>query len=542
MVLPSRFSNLDRDSQLKAATQDIYDLVIIGGGITGAGIALDASLRGLKVCLLEKEDYASGTSSKSTKLIHGGLRYLKQLEFGLVRETGTERAIAHNNICHLVHPRDMLLPIVKGGSFNAFSAGLAISIYDILAGVTHGQRKKKLSKAKVTEVEPLLRTDFLKSGIQYSEYRTDDSRLTIELIKAAKRLGSVAFNYLETTGFENKDGKIHKVVCKDHTTSATITIQTKTVINAAGPWVDNMRKADNSHTDTNVILSKGVHVVLDKQRLDINHSIYFDAFDGRMIFAIPRGQSVYVGTTDTFYYDNPDEVRCDLEDAEYLLAAVNNMFEISPITIEDIKSTWAGLRPLIKKKGKNAGELSRKDEIFVSESGLITIAGGKLTGYRKMAERVVDLAMEQQGIEPVACKTKHYKIHANPFADYQEYLQAIEALIVDYPSYPATDLRELLTLYGKDAEYIIDLAKERYNGDLVKGQVHYTVYYEGLLTAIDFLERRTGWLYFRIDHAISNTEKVILTCAEIMGKDRNWISEQTRLCNQLIAINTLKGI
>ena len=209
---PIRFSNKDRVKRVAAAQATLYDLIVVGGGVTGAGIALDARLRGLNVLLLEKDDFASGTSSKSTKLIHGGLRYLKQLEFGLVRETGLERSIVHENACHLVHPETMMLPIVDGGSFSRWSASLAISVYDWLAKVPEKDRKNLLSREDALGMEPLLNADILKSAIAYSEYRTDDARLTLELIKAARREGAEAFNYMEVKGLGQGRSKGPKTV------------------------------------------------------------------------------------------------------------------------------------------------------------------------------------------------------------------------------------------------------------------------------------------------------------------------------------------
>ena len=211
----SQFSNRNRRERLLAAQKKDYDLIVIGGGITGAGISLDASLRGLKVLLVEKNDFASGTSSKSTKLIHGGLRYLKQFEFGLVRETGLERSVAHNNACHLVHPENMILPIVENGTFNKWTAGLAISVYDLMTSVPEKDRKVMMNKQAAMDIEPLLDETKLKSAIVYSEYRTDDARLTMELIKAAVRNGAEAFNYLEVVDFPTKINKEQKVVALD---------------------------------------------------------------------------------------------------------------------------------------------------------------------------------------------------------------------------------------------------------------------------------------------------------------------------------------
>lgn len=533
-TIPSPFSNNNRTQRIQKAIDTPWDLLIIGGGITGAGIALDASLRGMKVLLIEKGDFASGTSSKSTKLIHGGLRYLKQLEFGLVRETGMERAVAHDNICHLVHPKNMVLPIVHNGTFSALSANLAISVYDRLAKVKEEHRRRRMSKSEMEDLEPLLKKELIKSGIVYSEYRTDDARLTIELIKAAIRNGAEAFNYLEAKSFLYKKKKITGVICHDVESGKELNLSAKTVINSCGPWADDLRRSDDAGAESNLQLSKGVHLVLDKKVFNLKNAVYFDAFDGRMIFAIPRGKSVYVGTTDTFYHDDKDDLRCTEEDARYLIKALQGMFNISSLELNDIKSSWSGLRPLIKKKGKGASELSRKDEIFVSESGLITIAGGKLTGFRKMAERVLDLATEKSRFKDKKCGTKNYKIHHNPFVDYPAYLNALGKIQVEYQNVGVADLEQLLSSFGNDAFLIINDASTTYGGDLIKSQVYYTINYESVLLPMDFLERRTGWLYFDIDQATAQLEAIIGHFATALHHDEKWVQNQVIICQKAI--------
>jgi len=539
---PSRFSNKNRAQRIKSAAAREWDLLIVGGGITGAGIALDASLRGLKVLLIEKGDFASGTSSKSTKLIHGGLRYLKQLEFGLVRETGMERAVAHDNICHLVHPKNMVLPIVHNGTFSAFSASLAISVYDRLAKVKEEHRRRKMSKDEMEDLEPLLKKELLKSVIVYSEYRTDDARLTIELIKAAVRNGAEAFNYMEAKTFFYKDKKISGATCYDSDSGQEVSFKAKTIVNSCGPWADDLSLIDNEKATSNLQLSKGVHIVLDKKVFNLKNAVYFDAFDGRMIFAIPRGKSVYIGTTDTFYHDDKDDLRCTEEDARYLLKALDGMFDTPKLDLVDIKSSWSGLRPLIKKKGKGASELSRKDEIFISESGLITIAGGKLTGFRKMAERVMDLVLERAHHKAVECGTKNYKVHHNPFHDYTDYLRALGKIQVQYQDIAVADLEQLVSSFGNDAFLILNEANTTYDGDLIKSQVHYTINYESALVPMDFLERRTGWLYFDIDQARQYLSVIIGHFAEAFGHDAEWEKSQLASCQSIMDINSLANM
>ena len=499
------FSNLNRAERIESCLEIKYDLIIIGGGITGAGIASDAAARGLKTLLLEKQDFASGTSSKSTKLIHGGLRYLKQLEFGLVKETGLERAVAHKNIPHLVHPETMLLPIVDNGEFTKLTASLAIFVYDYLAKVEQADKKKSWNKTKVLEVEPLLNPDVLKSGIAYSEYRTDDARLTMELVKLARREGAEAINYMEVIDFDYQDETVRGVHCLDSITNKKVTFKSNYIVSAAGPWVDKLREMDGSKKGKSLHLTKGVHIVVPKDRLNLNHSVYFDAFDGRMLFAIPRGKVTYIGTSDTNYDKSLDRVLCTNKDVDYILDKVIKIFPSANITKDDVISSWAGLRPLIHEKGKSPSELSRKDEIFISESNLISIAGGKLTGFRKMSKKIVDLLLKKdQSLPQSKCKTKRKKIHVNSFesyADFENYHKELhdlhkEAGITKFDSWYLT------TTYGKNAEVIIKKALT-YNDrkialSLIKAEIEYTILYESATRPDDFFNRRTGKLYFDV--------------------------------------------
>jgi glycerol-3-phosphate dehydrogenase len=536
------FSNKERDKRIARAVDQTYDLIIIGGGITGAGIALDAASRGIKTLLLEKRDFASGTSSKSTKLIHGGLRYLKQLEFGLVRETGQERAVAHHNAPHLVHPETMLLPIVRGGEFSKFSASMAISVYDFLANVPSKDRKKALSKEATLKVEPLLNRDLLKSGVAYSEYRTDDARLTIELIKAARREGAEAINYLKVEAFKlSVTGNISGVVAQDELTGTNHCFMAKHVVSAAGPWVDILRREDHSLKGKSLHLTKGVHIVLSHERLPLNHSVYFDAFDGRMIFAIPRGKVTYVGTSDTNYRENLDRVLCTKEDVDYLLEKTNTIFCVPELKQSDVISSWAGLRPLIHEDGKSPSELSRKDEIFISDSGLISIAGGKLTGYRKMAERLVDLLQQKDKQLPQqSCKTKTYRIHAQPFANYHAFQEYCNKLVSSYQDKGLTDFDSwyLTSTYGQHATAIVERALT-YTGlslvqAIIKAEIDYVIQYESAVCPDDYFNRRSGKLYFDIESLSEHFDFIIDTFADHYHWDGDKLAAEKVRCRQLI--------
>jgi glycerol-3-phosphate dehydrogenase len=529
------FSILNRKTEIKNAENTVFDLIIIGGGITGCGIALDAVSRGLKVLLVEKTDFAAGTSSKSTKLIHGGLRYLKQMEIGLVRETGTERAIVHNLAPHLVHPEKMLLPIVKNGTFNQFTASLAISAYDFLANVKKEDRKRVLDKTKTQQAEPLLNTEILKSGIVYSEYRTDDARLTIELVKKASSLGAKAFNYCEVHHFLYENEKIIGVACKDVISKKKVQFRAKYIVSAAGPWVDLLRMKDKSRQGKSLHLTKGVHIVVPKEKLQLQKAVYFDAFDGRMIFAIPRGKVTYIGTSDTQYDGDLDRVLCTQNDVDYILNAVNGIFNTIHLKPTDVVSSWAGLRPLIHEDGKSPSELSRKDEIFESASGLISIAGGKLTGYRKMAERIVDLVINKIGGGFKKCSSIQLKLTENPFDNYAEVTQYIEQLGENI----GYDLAwYLTTVYGRNAEKIIEKSKTYTHLDVrvnvLAAEIKYTIENEMVTNPIDFFIRRTGQIYFDIDIIKKHKEIALTFFEDILHWNETETSYWRTIINEMI--------
>lgn len=503
------FSSTNRQTHITRLQTEHFDLLIIGGGITGAGIALDAAARGLRVAVVEKHDFASGTSSRSTKLIHGGLRYLKQLEFGLVKEVGSERAVVHNLAPHLVIPGKMLLPLAEGKSVTYWLTSIGLMIYDRLAGVKKEDQRKMLTRPQTIRNEPLLRRNNIKGGALYAEYRTDDARLTLEIMKTAVRHGVVALNYLQVNNFVNSNEQVSGVTVTDEISRESFVIKATAVVSAAGPWVDELRALNKSKTGKRLQLTKGVHVVVPYDRFPVQQAIYFEATDGRMIFAIPRGKTTYLGTTDTEYHGDKDRVITTAEDASYLIDAANGMFPSIKLTLQDIVSHWAGLRPLIYEEGKSMSELSRKDEIFESPSGLISIAGGKLTGYRKMAERVVDLVIHRyfQGKPLKPCHTAFIKLAGNNFTsanDVRNYIMAMRKRLQPH-NFSVTEARGLVETYGKQADMIAKYFEENHTDgvapglSMLKAQLWFGVHHEMVFTLEDFFVRRTGLLYFDIE-------------------------------------------
>ena len=522
-----RFSNLDRTKTIQELSKEAYDLVVIGGGITGGGIALDAASRGLKVALVEKGDFASGTSSKSTKLIHGGLRYLKQFDFWLVKEVGSERAIVHKLAPHLVIPEKMLLPLIENGSYGKWLTSIGLQVYDILAQVTGDDKRKMLENKEALKLEPLLPKKILKGAGYYAEYRTDDARLTIETIKTSLRHGAKALNYAEVTDFIYDDNKVAGVIVNDVLSGNFFELKSKYVISAAGPWVDDLRSVNNSKKGKRLHLTKGVHLVFPYEKLPIKQSVYFDIPDGRMMFAIPRGNITYVGTTDTNFVNDKDDVEIDLADAIYLISAVNNMFPKINLEMEDIVSSWAGLRPLIHEEGKSASELSRKDEIFTSDTGLISIAGGKLTGYRKMAERVVNRIaqkMEEDHNKEVGeSTTAEISLCGSDFKKFKhvkKYINEIYDRIKD-DGFTKYNAWFLVTNYGIQTETILDYYSKQ-KGDtnevrMVLAELRFGIDFEMVQNPMDFFIRRTGRLYFDID-SVRNLMNPILEEFKIIYK------------------------
>lgn len=512
------FSNVNRKENLQKIAKDSYDLVVIGGGITGAGIALDASARGIKVLLLEKGDFASGTSSKSTKLIHGGLRYLKQFDFWLVKEVGSERAIVHKLAPHLVIPEKMLLPLIEGGSYGKWLTSIGLKVYDILAQVSGDDKRQMLEKKEAMKLEPLLPKKILNGAGYYAEYRTDDARLTLENLKTSLQFGAQLFNYAKVTDFIYDDEQVVGVKFTDTIFGDAYNVSSKYVINAAGPWVDELRSVNQSKKGKRLHLTKGVHLVFPKEKLPVKQSVYFDIPDGRMMFAIPRGKVTYVGTTDTNYNLDKDHVTTDIADAIYLVSAVNNMFPDIELELDDIISSWAGLRPLIHEEGKSASELSRKDEIFTSDTGLVSIAGGKLTGYRKMAERAVNRIAkkmeEDHDIELAHCTTDKIPLCGNDFKKFKHVKKYINKVFEDLQAdkFEQYDAWYLVTTYGKQTESILALYA-RIKGDkpkerMIRAEAQFAIAHEMALNPSDFFIRRTGRLYFDIESVRKYKEPV----------------------------------
>ncbi|NCQ60167.1 MAG: glycerol-3-phosphate dehydrogenase [Myxococcales bacterium] len=379
------------------------DVLVVGGGVTGAGVARDAARRGLTVALVEQDDLAYGTSSRSSKLVHGGLRYLESYEFGLVFESVSERRILMDLAPHLVNPLGFVFPVYAGSKHNLFIINAGMWLYDGLSLFRSPKIHKKLKPAEVAVLEPVLRQEGLEGAPLYYDCSTDDARLTLETALDAAEEGAVIATYARVTHFlEDETGRITGAAVKDRFSGEEKEIHAHAVVNATGPWTDRtlaMRRGEVADDANRGLLrpTKGVHVVVDAEKLPVQHAVVcFHPEDSRVLFAIPWGDRTYIGTTDTDYRGDPGEVAATAADVDYLLQAANTYFPQHTLVPADVISTWAGLRPLMAPPSDEHGEsmnesaVSREHRIMVGVGGLVTIAGGKLTTYRRMAAEVTD--------------------------------------------------------------------------------------------------------------------------------------------------------
>ncbi|SFL47511.1 glycerol-3-phosphate dehydrogenase/oxidase [Salibacterium qingdaonense] len=530
----SAFSSKQRNSQKEHMSHTEFDVLVIGGGITGSGIALDAATRGMNTGLVEMQDFAAGTSSRSTKLVHGGLRYLKQFEVKMVAEVGKEREIVYQNAPHVTTPEWMMLPFHQGGNFGPFSTSLGLRVYDFLAGVKKSERRKMFSREETLRRAPLLKQDGLRGSGYYVEYKTDDARLTIETAKEAAANDASMINYTKVLDFVYDGERAAGVTVEDQLSGETYTIHARKIVNAAGPWVDQLREKDNAKKQKHLRLTKGIHLVFDDTVFPLTQAVYFDTPDGRMVFAIPREGKTYVGTTDTVYEGDIANPKMTESDRDYLLDAIADMFPKVTVTKDDVESSWAGLRPLIAEEGKDPSEISRKDEIWEHDSGIFSIAGGKLTGYRKMAQHVVDKVAsrfkEEYGVAFQSCQTKYWKLSGGDVGGgkgfpgfLKEKTKEGEALGLS-----AEEAAYLARTYGSNVDQLFADVKEAGEKGpygmtpFVYAQVNYALEQEMTETLMDFFTRRTGALFFDI-HWVHDWKDAVQS---YMAEKLEWSTDQ----------------
>jgi glycerol-3-phosphate dehydrogenase len=480
-------SSLERERSLDALARDSFDLAIVGGGIAGAGLAREAARRGLRVALLEAEDFASGTSSRSTKLIHGGLRYLARAELGLVRESALERKQLHALAPHLAEPRWMLLPARNRLGAAAYAG--AVSLYERLGAVERPDRHGVWRARDLEEREPLLERSTWRHAVAYREYLTDDARLVLANLRDAVACGARALNHVRATGIRLDGGVASGIEARCQLSGRTFALRARGVVDAAGPWVDELAKLEDPDARPILHLTKGVHLTLSAARLPIRNLLYLKATDGRLVFAIRRGACVYVGTTDTTYPVPEVWPRITRADVEYLLELLPRYLRVAPIRPDEVGAAWAGLRALVAQPGKAPGEVSRRDAVIVGPRRVIHVAGGKLTGYRPEARRALERAAQVLGLRLREPEPEP----ALPGGDFSGGIGALERGLQAELSLGARCAARLARLYGAEAREVAKLGVDPLasGAPLLEGEVDWSVRCEGAATLEDFLYRRS---------------------------------------------------
>ncbi|MBO0476497.1 type 1 glycerol-3-phosphate oxidase [Vagococcus sp. DIV0080] len=602
------FSLKTREKSKEVLKKETVDCLIIGGGITGAGVAVQTAASGITTALVDMQDFAEGTSSRSTKLVHGGIRYLKNFDVEVVADTVKERATVQRIAPHIPKPSPMLLPIYDepGSTFSMFSVKVAMDLYDQLAQVTDTRYTNQvLSREEVIKRVPKINTDRLLGGGLYLDYTNNDARLVIENIKQAASDGAHLLSRTKVIGFIYDDmGQISGVKVEDQLINDVYEIHAKVVINTTGPWSDTIRQLDKEQEFKAVMRpTKGVHLVVDRSKLSVSQPTYFDTgrHDGRMVFVIPRENKTYFGTTDTDYTGDLKHPRVTQEDVTYLLQIINHQFPEAQIKLSDIEASWAGLRPLIAENGGsdyNGGvthgmtqesfddivasvsaylvhdmtkeqvekviksakstvpetsnsSISRGSSLEVTTSGLITLAGGKITDYRLMAEGatalIARLLTEKEGKPFSLIDSSHYPVSGGHFDGQQveEELSRFAQLGVE-KGLDMEEARFLANLYGSNMPTVLTYVGESIPGLTIgeSASLLYSLNHEMTLTPVDYLLRRTNYLLFISDQLDRLKEPVINTMAGYFSwsesEKRTYLLELEEVINESKLMNLKK--
>ncbi len=433
---------------IDALREEFFDLLILGGGITGAGVALDAVLRGFRVGLIDKGDFASGTSSVSSKLIHGGLRYLEHGGFHLVHEALHERRLLLENAPHLVHALRFIIPFYKDARVPPWKYRAGLTFYDLLAGTSNLRRSRPLTFPHLRREFPGLRSAGLHGGACYVDAQMDDARLCLEVVLSAALQGACVANYVEAVGFEQRDGKITSVRVVDRVGGAEFSIRARQIVNATGPWMDVVSRLAGDHSEPHLRPTKGVHVIAPYRGLTSAFLLLHPA-DGRVFFVIPWLGKTLIGTTDTLWEQSPDALIVSDADRDYLLAGYNHYF-VPPLDRGAIVNSFAGLRPLIRARSGEPSSLSREFQLFWSPSVLLSVAGGKYTTYRRMAEVVTDAVARRLRRRRRSC-TRNFRLHGAPREAWEEFESAGVSALCSRHCLDTQSARHLIGRYGRCA-------------------------------------------------------------------------------------------
>ncbi|EMF0056917.1 type 1 glycerol-3-phosphate oxidase [Enterococcus hirae] len=602
------FSRGTRQESIEKMQHEKLDLLIIGGGITGAGVALQAAASGIKTGLIEMQDFAEGTSSRSTKLVHGGIRYLKTFDVEVVADTVGERAVVQGIAPHIPKPDPMLLPIYEdegATTFNMFSVKVAMDLYDKLSNVTGTKYENyTLTPEEVLEREPFLKKEGLKGAGVYLDFRNNDSRLVIDNIKKAAEDGAYLVSKMKAIGFLYEGDQIVGVKARDLLTDQVVEIHAKIVINTSGPWVDKIRNLNFKRAvSPKMRPTKGVHLVVDAKKLPVPQPTYFDTGkqDGRMVFAIPRENKTYFGTTDTDYQGDYTDPKVTQEDVDYLLDVINHRYPDANITLADIESSWAGLRPLLignsgsdynggdngsisdksfskvvdtvteykenkasrlevedvlnhlenSRDEKAPSSISRGSSLERESDGLVTLSGGKITDYRKMAEGALklirQLLKDDYRMSVKEIDSKHYPVSGGDFdpTKLEETVEELTKIGVE-SGLAEADAKYIADFYGTNAKKIFALAKEMtpYEGLSLaeSARLRYGLEEEMVLAPGDYLIRRTNHLLFERDQLDAIKQPIIDAIASYFAWSAEEKKRQEAHLEELIAESDLREL
>ncbi len=513
-----RFDQTDREMSFRALSDQCFDLLVIGGGITGAGVVRDAAMRGLSVALIEAQDLASGTSSRSSKMIHGGLRYLVAGDVAVVKESASERATLHRIAPHLAQKTPYVIPTDSVRSKLILRA--ALWAYERLGGVDRADYHEVWSKEELAEKEPLIEHSQLRGAVVYPEFLTDDARLTVATARSAIDHGATVATYLKATNIRKDQTFSIDAASTLPGETRQLTISARAVVNAAGPWVDQVCNLENPQPPR-LALSRGVHLVFNHADLPVRNTVVTRTPDARRIFAVPLGQYTYIGTTDDYHPEYEYWPPVTDQDVGYLLATTQKAMPEASLSPDRIVAVWSGIRPLVGDgSGRASKELSRKDEVWTSPSGLLSVGGGKLSAYRAMAERIVDTVIENHSFTVKACTTADVPLPGG----------GAEVLASDLAGVGDVQAERLARLYGTEGADLIGDNGER---ALLKAEVCQAVQREGALRLEDYWARRSSRAWFDEGAGLPVLHEAATAMAELLGWDDNRKAIEIENCHDI---------
>lgn len=536
-----KFSTFERSQNIRSTQKEVYDLAIIGGGITGAGIARDAASRGMKVVLVESKDFAIGTSSRSSKLIHGGIRYLENFEFHLVFEALSERSILFEMAPHLVHPLRFVIPIYKKSRVGYWKMAAGMWLYDLLAVLETPQMHEALSQSDTQRRLPLLKSKELVGAFEYSDAYMDDDRLVIETLRDAHNKGVKAINFAEVQSFEKNGDQIVSMNVKDQLGGETFKIKAKQFMTSVGPWTDLFGQENFKPWKQKLRPTKGVHITFSRDKFPVEKAVVM-AVEQRIIFVIPRHEMVIVGTTDTDFNKNPYDVTTEAEDVQYLLKALDDYFPEAQLKESDIIASYSGVRPLVDDGAETEGKTSREHSIFSAGPNISFIAGGKYTTYRKMSEDAVDFVLNKMSFDEkmsfTASNTKTPLNKKVTVGELQKIRNQRESLKAEY-SVSLASIDRLIERHGLEALEILEIMKSKFSlhseeEALWMGEALFAIENTMCMNLEDFYWRRSPLFLAHKDHGLKFVDAITKVFAQYYTwSDSVKEENKTKLINKM---------